>query len=475
MPHFEFIYNLRTETFNTRIQRFADPSGYLLSVHRFTPQMIKFCLKLRREHNELIFADSGLFEKIRLTVDHFRSIADQLRAGVNSLEISLGHSARPNEITNNVRSEYQDFAKKISSHILDIEKQIDPKEILKQEQRIEPKRFICREDILLAILTGLSVEPEYVGMPRRFYSARNRRAATFYEDTKQKKFGSFKGIPYAVASAVDYNSAYDAGKEMAKAKVSHLAVGVGAYMIDDNSIDYFIMGRKLHNLNKRIPRRYLRTTLVVRGLMDGYNDIANKPPAGFHLLGLGAPIMILLVSLIASRTRQIGFDSTSPIKDAVVGTIYFNKPADKKVRARVLAKIFCEEPSNTWWCRCKYCKHYLPKYPFNTQKAASWYNASGRPEEITASDLSGDTELANALPLFGEPIGGGQIRKDINDWRIGHNHQVLESLFMELNKNSRPKKLLNLVRERVDKYCESTSPSYSEAAKIALSIATKKI
>jgi hypothetical protein len=67
-----------------------------------------------------------------------------------------------------------------------------------------------------------------------------------------------------LACAVDYNSAYDAGKEMAKAKVSHLAVGVGAYMIDDNSIDYFIMGRKLHNLNKRIPRRYLRTTLVVR-------------------------------------------------------------------------------------------------------------------------------------------------------------------------------------------------------------------
>jgi hypothetical protein len=366
------------------------------------------------------------------------------------------------------------WSKKISSHILDIEKQIDPKEILKQEQRIQPKRFICREDILLATLTGLSVELEYVGMPRGFYSARNKRAATFYEDTKQKKFGSFKGIPYAVASAVDYNSAYDAGKEMARAKVSHLAVGVGAYMIDDNSVDYFIMGRKLHNLSKRIPRRYLRTVLVVRGLIDGNNDIANKPPAGLHLLGLGAPIMILLVSLISSQTRRISFDSTSPIKDAVVGTIYFNKPADKKVKARVLAKIFCEDPSKTWWCRCRYCKYYLPKYPFNTQKAANWYNTSGRPEEITANDLHGDTDLANALPLFGEPIGG-QIRKDINDWRIGHNHQVLESLFKDLNKNDRPKKLLNLVNERVAMYCESTSPSYSEAAKIALSIATKKI
>jgi hypothetical protein len=139
-----------------------------------------------------------------------------------------------------------------------------------------------------------------------------------------------------------------------------------------------------------------------------------------------------------------------------------------------LANIFCEDPSKTWWCKCKYCKHYLPKYPFDTQKAANWYNASGRPEEITANDLHGDTELANALPLFGEPIGG-QKRKDINDWRIGHNHQVLENLFKELNKNSRPKKLLNLVRERVDKYCESTSPSYSEAAKNALSIVTKKI
>jgi hypothetical protein len=456
------------------MQKFADPSGYLLSVHRFTPQMIEFCLKLRREHNELIFADSGLFEKIRLTVDHFESTADQLKVKLNSLEARLGHTPRPTEITDNIRSKYKAFVKDISSRIDDIEKHIDPMEILRQEQRIEPKRFICREDILLAILTGLSVEPEYVGMPKRFYSTRNRRASTFYMDTKQKKFGSFKGIPYAVASAVDYNSAYDAGKEMARAKVSHVAIGVGAYMIDDNSTDYFTKGKKIHNLNKRIPRRYLRTTLVVRGLIDGYKDIANKPPAGLHLLGLGAPIMILLVTLIASQTRRISFDSTSPIKDAVVGTIYFNKPADKKVRARVLAKIFCEDLSKTWWCRCKYCKHYLREYPFNTQKAAEWYNTAGRPEEIRASDLHGDTELARALPLFGEPTGG-RIRKDINDWRIGHNHLILERLFEELNRNSEPKKLQRLVEKRVGKYRESTSTSYSEAARIGLSIASKNI
>jgi hypothetical protein len=474
LPRFEFIYNLRTETFNTRIQKFADPAGYLLSVHRFTPQMIEFCLKLGREHNELIFADSGLFEKIRLTVEHFRSIADQLRAEVNSLENSLGHNARPNEITSSIRSEYQDFTKKILSHIMDNEKQIDPKEILRQQQRIKPRRFICREDILLASLVGLSVEPEYLSMPKRFYSKRNSRSATFYRKTQEERFGSFRGIPYAVASAVDYNSAFNAGKEMARAKVSHLAIGVGAYMLDENSVDYFAKDKIIHNLNIKVPRRYLRTTLVIRGLLDGYKDTAGKAPLGLHLLGLGAPIMILLVSMIAFEVRKVSFDSTSPIKDAVIGTIYFNKPADKKVRARVLAKIFCAEPSNTWWCKCKYCKHYLPKHPFDTQKAASWFNAAGRPEEIKASDLHGDTELARALPLFGEPIGG-QLREDVNDWRIGHNHLILERLFKELNKNSRLKDLSSLVEKRVVKYRESTSASYSEAARIGLEIAAKNI
>jgi hypothetical protein len=432
--------------------------------------MIEFCLKLGREHNELIFADSGLFEKIRLTVEHFRSIANQLQAGVNLLENNLGHSARPNEITSVIRSEYQDFTKKIMSHITDNEIQIDPKEILRQQQRIKPKRFICREDILLASLIGLSIEPQYLSMPKRFYSRRNIRAATFYRNTEEEKFGSFRGIPYAVASAVDYNSAFEAGKVMARAKVSHLAIGVGAYMLDDNFVDYFAKGKVIHNLNIKVPRRYLRTALVIRGLIDGYRDTAGKAPLGLHLLGLGAPIMILLVSVIASGVRRLSFDSTSPIKDAVIGTIYFNKPADKKVRARVLAKIFCEEPSNRWWCKCRYCKHYLPKHPFDTQKAASWFNAAGRPEEIKASDLHGDTELARALPLFGEPTGG-QIRKDINDWRIGHNHLILERLFKELNKNSRPKDLLSLVEKRVFNYRESTSAPYSEAARIGLEIA----
>ena len=473
MSRYEFIYNLRLETFNTRIQKFADPAGYLLSVHRFTPQMIEFCLKLGRDHNELIFADSGLFEKIRLTVEHFNPLAEQLLAKIISKENRLGHTLRPNEVTTEIRSEYQHFARRILSHIVNIEEQIDSKEILKQQQRINPSRFICREDILLASLIGLGVEPEYVSMPKRFYSERNSRSAIFYKNTKELKFGSFHGIPYAVASAVDYDSAFEAGKKMARVKATHVAIGVGAYMLDDNSVDYFKRKRKIETLNKRIPRRYLRTTLVVKGLIDGYKEVANKHPLGLHLLGLGAPILILLISLITSKIRTVSFDATSPIKDAVVGTIYFNRPADKKVRARVLAKIFCQDPTKKWWCKCKYCKHYLMKYPFNTRKAADWYNSSGRPKEIMATDLRGETDLSLALPLFGEPIGG-QKRKDINDWRIGHNHMILETLFKELNKKSSTRELLPHVKDRVQKYGGSTSPSYAEAAKIGLSIALTK-
>ena len=472
--NFRFFYNLDKQTFNARINGFVDPEGYLQSIHRYTPQFINFCLTLGRQHSEVIFADNGFFRKISLTVKKFSQDSNQLYKEITKLEKSLKHNVRRNEVPKNLQDQYKVLVKNIKSHIKEIEKNTDPKETLKEEQRIEPERFICREDILMASLVGLNIEPEYVKEKSRFYSYRNRRSARFYNKTKSGSYGSFNGEPYAVASAVDYNSAFSAGREMARGEATHLAMGVGAYMADSNFVDYFQKRRKTFEFDSKIPRRYLRTALAVKGLIDGYEKKMNKQPDGLHMLGLRDPIMILITALIASKVKEFSCDATSPIKDAVTGTIYFKKPSYKKVRARKLALIFCKHPENKWWCKCSYCKHYIKKHPFNVKKAASWYKKNGSPKKITRNNLHGDTELAKALPMFGEPQGG-QKRKDIDDWRIGHNHLILEHLFKDLNKNNKQKKLLQFVTKEVNKYSKTTSSTYAKAAKTSLSIATNKI
>lgn len=474
MAVFRFFYNLGRPTFNARINGFVDPEGYLLSVHRYSPQMIRFCLTLGREHGELIFADSGFFRKISLITKKFHPDANQLQKRIISLEKNFGYNIKPKEVPNNLRQDYRRLAQNIKSEVYKTEKNINPKETLNQEQIIEPERFICREDILLAILVGLSIEPEYIREKSRFYLYRNKRSVRFYNKTKNGSYGPFNGKPYCVASAVDYNSGFYAGREIARGNVNHLAIGAGAYMADPNYVDYFIKRRKINELGRKFPRRYIRTPLVVRGLMDGYELHTRKALDGFHMLGLGSQIMILIVSLITSKVKDVSFDATSPIKDAVVGLIYFNDPAEKKVRARKLARFFCRNPNKKWKCKCKYCKHYIQKYPFDMLKAERWYKNKGKPDKILAKHLSGDTPLAKSLPMFSEPRGG-QRRKDITDWRIGHNHLILENLFKKLNRNNEPDKLLQLVKDEVGRYGNHTSQTYANAAKIAFSIAIKEI
>lgn len=470
MAQFRFLYNLNQQTFDARRLGLVDPSGYLLSIHRYSGPVVRFAQELNREYDETLMADNGFFARIRETVSAFEQKGAALHQQIDVIKEKLGRPVREQDVPPELAGRYRALAVEVRNAVYTTEKThpVTFAKVLSEQAVISPDRQVCPEDIFLASLVGLNIEPEYLSLPRRFFRHHNKRSARFYTTAKSGDWGQITGRLISVASAVDYNTAFDAGREMARAKSPFLAIGTGAYMTDRNFTDFFRIQRKTTLLSKSVPRRYLRTVLTAAGLLKGYHEEAGCLPDSVHYLGLGTPIMLLMAAWISRNLKETSFDATSPIKDAVEGTLYVNEPSYLKIKTRQLVEYYAKNPDKTWACPCPYCASYIKKYPMTPSLAAKWW-AEKKSTELCRDDLKEGTVLCDALPLLAEP-SGGEILADISDWRSGHNHMMLEAVMADLNKANMVHDLREFVEEKVKKYCESALPHYAHAIETAWEI-----
>ncbi|PJB71419.1 MAG: hypothetical protein CO093_05070 [Alphaproteobacteria bacterium CG_4_9_14_3_um_filter_47_13] len=472
MAHYRFIHNLNDHSFSARQQGFVTAAGYLLSVHRYSPKFVEFAQTLNQDYDELIMADNGFFERIRLLIRHFSAESAALLEQVSALETTLGRRCRPGDMPQDIQTNYRILAKKVRDEVYKTEQshELDFSAVLAEQALIQPDRQVCPEDILLASLVGLNIEPEYCALPRSFYRYRNERSARFCTFAKEGAWGATTGSIMAVASAADFNSAFDAGREMALAGHEHFAIGTGAYMADHHYTDHYRQHKKTVILERSVPRRYLRTILTTLGLVQGYKEVAGKPPAHIHLLGLGTPIIMLMTAWIGRDTQEISFDATSPIKDAVEGTIYVTDPSYLKFKTRKLAEFYAQNPADNWQCDCLYCQSYSKKYPMNSAKAAQWWEKN-QPASLGREHLEDNTALAEALPLFAEPRNSPFLA-DISDWRMGHNHMMLERSMAAFNECGSAKDFKTLAEHKISAYINRSLPHYAYAIQHAWEMAS---
>ena len=86
---------------------------------------------------------------------------------------------------------------------------------------------------------------------------------------------------FPVASAVSYDTAFDAGREFAAAGLDAISMGFGAYMADANFVDHLVVDGRRIDFPGRLPARYLRTVAVANGFWAGYREGAGEHRRGF--------------------------------------------------------------------------------------------------------------------------------------------------------------------------------------------------
>jgi hypothetical protein len=344
---------------------------------------------------------------------------------------------------------------------------------LQKQLELEPSAVIGAEDLTAALWLSAGLDtPALPG--RRTELLRRNQAVANRGKLAISSLPRHNSPEYlAVASAVDYDTAYDAGKVFAGAGLTGAAMGFGAFMADDSFTDRIELKGRTHALPNRLPMRYVRTALVARGFWDGWRASTRNMPRRFHFLGLGAPIMIPLVAVAGYGTPLLTFDATSPIRDAVEGTLYSARGAYLKLRTRKIAELLTSGKVLSWTCACPFCKSFVRKYPFDYVRGRKWGKGRTTSSPITAEHFQPSGALYRAYPLLAEPKGG-ELRKAVSFTRAGHNHWVLLEITRDLRKHGQSRSSIEAhVQRIVSDYKKSTSASYfADAVALAFDLAT---
>lgn len=465
MQRLAFVTNLQAPTWRDEFRAGLRPRSYLLAPNNATPAHRRLARAVRAERR-LLLADNGNFVLISALGKEFGAEAEVLRAEVTSIERKLKRSARSADIPSPLRVRFRDLATRVQQRA---EALIPDGRTLRERQReLAPTHLVGIESIVIAAWMALDIEPEFVGWPRARYRGLNAAVA------REARTLDVPDEAYTVASAVSYDTAFDAGRVFAAAGIRRVAMGFGAYMVDQQYTDFVDIGRRVVRLRGRVPRRNVRTAAVARGFADGYRAEWGGAPEAFHCLGLGTPKMMAAAALGLWGVRHLTFDATSPMRDAAEGTLYVTKPTQQKVRTRKVALRLATDPRSGWDCPCPFCTAFVAEHPFDYAVARAWaagVSAAGGAVEVGAAELRPGGALYDAFPLFSEPRGGA-IRQAVTFARMGHNHWAIERLLASLRRSLGSREALRRrVESIVSDYAEQSTMTFGDAARVMYLIA----
>ena len=463
-----FLINLRSDTAEDAVLEGLDPTGYLLAPNNATPTMRQLAAHVRGLDLDLM-ADNGNFTLLaeinRAHQGQAAVLSDRLEAVTTELGRDVRHARElPSALARDLRTlarEIQATARRT---------QESDEVVLAEQLSLDPTHLIGCEDLTMAAWLRHGLEPKYLLLRRRDYRRLNTAVAARAAEQLEGLPRTLRARTFSVASALDYDTAFDAGCAFAEAGVRRIAMGFGAYMADNSYSDTVRLHGRISDLPNRMPNRYLRTALATRGLVDGYQDSGVRL-LGLHCLGLGAPIMIAVVAAIARAVPEVSYDATSPIRDAAEGTLYVTKPALLKVRARAVATRLATEETARWDCPCPFCTQFTAEHPFDYPRARRAWAGQGDRRAAT-EDLRPGGLLFEALPLFSEP-SSGPLRTSINWTRANHNHWALHELSTHLTQQRTQRQLQGAVSDLIEGYSRHAgSQFFVSAVRFAFDLAT---
>lgn len=467
---FEFMVNLRSETMKESFINCLNPQGYLVSPVYFSPAK-KNKLRSLLKNNCKAFLDNGNFSIVGRIEKEFKARASKALKPFLENKKQNGEEANLRACDRNAVDDITELAWEISHRAQDLVP--TAQEILDSQRAVESTHLIGFEDVTMACWLAMNLEPELLDIENDRYRKLNSQVA-------DRALQALHNLPpetaqnyYPVASAVSYDTAFDAGREFARRGIRKVAMGFGAYTADGNYCDGVVIKGKAYRLPLSVPARYIRMLLVARGFWEGYHDAAGFSPEAFHFLGLGTPLFMALCSLVTQKTKELTFDATSPVADAVDGTLYVSKPAYLKIQTRKIALRLATSSEATWNCPCPFCRDFAKKYPFNYSLGVENWQEVQR-DHIEEEDLKPGGSLFDAYPFLSEPARG-RLKTDISFARMGHNHWIIREVTDKLTAEVKKGTLKRHVSKTVKDYAENTkSKLYGDAARLALEIVSGK-
>ncbi|WP_444901754.1 hypothetical protein ACJJIG_22030 [Microbulbifer sp. SSSA007] len=445
-----FIANLRRQTLDAFASHLISADGYLLSAHRITNPNLRLAVEVRNRGLPL-FADNGTKQLIDSVIAKFSEKAREITSEVKTLRRKLGHLPRGREVPPSLRKKADALAESVLADCTGRSESIDTLQLIERQLLMNPTDLIAQEDFASTCLVALDLEREITGWTVERIASRNRRSLRLWQKVAENPLCQGLAI-YAVLSAMDYNTARDAGQLAAEAGVTSAAMGLAGICGDLNATDFYVSGTASFKLARPVPRRYVRLAQVLKGIADGYQD-RNTRLQRFHCLGLGAPSLLPIAAAALPTETIVTADATSPIHAAAKDRVLYDPEnfGDRASTKEIVERIL---EGGSWPFLSPFTKSFKQKFGHDPDTARRWWKTLGNPG-ISSKTLRQTSDLTISLPLFCE--ADQSIRPVARDTWIAHNHWVLG----ELTKDSSGPQRRDFAHQIIDHWINGPSTTTS--------------
>ena len=197
-------------------------------------------------------------------------------------------------------------------------------EIIEKQMLMKPDYLIGLEDLtipalMMAHLTHECYDPD----PKEVLPFQQKTVQLFKEQCKWEywfKSELDKTLNFLVVHAYDYQTAYQGAEQILPNSDQGIAISYGGPMRSRRYITSLKIGTQTEHFDEKLPESYLIAQAITLGAING--STTQMP---VHILGVGTPILIALISSLLRRSPAISIDSTAPFKEANAETIYGSK------------------------------------------------------------------------------------------------------------------------------------------------------
>jgi hypothetical protein len=444
--------------------------AYLIS-ERYTTKGSLEKTKSAKDNGCLIISDNGNFSRITAIAKTFeKEAADLLIVAANEVAANKTISKQTIEKRKKIVQSIVEACEKAV-------KTIGIEKITERQLMSNPDYMIGMEDFTIPVLDICGLLNPVFNVDAKEIIPFQNNTLKLYQDQCTGGFGKLaelkKVTKFLVLHSYDYDSAFLGGKNLSKAKKEGIAISFGGPMASREYITEIKIDNTTEKFSESLPEPYLIGAVITLGVLNG-----NKKNTPVHILGLGSPILILLLGYILNKQKAVSIDATSTFKDAMDGTIYgktngYLKMDMYKVAAYALIK---NEPYKS---SSPYFALFDKKYPSDWKALASKLKVSATDDPGKLADvLKSQPKLIEKYIPFFTPMRGGtdDFIKQVRLVRAGGNYWVLKDICEQIrNRINNETAIESWVQAEVDRYVNIASPKWSKAVMKTFELAKKHL
>lgn len=338
--------------------------------------------------------------------------------------------------------------------------------ILEKQLLCVPGSLIGLEDFVVPVLTMLGLlTPLFVPQADR---VRPYQEATLALYTQQAE-GAHGGADalalirkFLVLHSYDYPSAHQAAANALGAHIDGIAISFGGPMASKAYIPSIAIGGTTRAFASKLPEPYLIACAILAGVNKGLQD----KTLPVHILGLGSPILIVLLGYLLRDSRAVSIDATSTFKDADDGTIYACSPAFLKLDMYKVA-AFALLRNEPYQIDSPTFLEFEKKHPadWDALRVELQVKPTDVPTKVAALLRANPQALERLIPYFTPARKGTDaLIKAVRVARSGSNYWVLQQICTQVRGLNGNQALLRAWLDgEVTQYTQVASPNWGRA------------